>query len=84
VSNVQALPGSRVPSAEPNPAIVDRIRALLEMAEDGRLQSFIGTGFCADGGRLSLWCDQHTNVYEMLGSLAWLQAEYIHRHEAKE
>jgi len=77
---VVALPGSKVPSAKPNPAVVDLMRKMLELAESGHLQSFIGTGFTADGPRLALWADEHVNVYEMLGALAWLQAEYIHRH----
>lgn len=84
MTNVSALPGCRLPNT-PNEALVLSLRALLERAERGELQSFIGTGFCADGLRLAFWADQHPNVYEMAGALAWLQAEYTHRHtEAKE
>ena len=79
---VVALPGSKVPSVAPNEAVVALMRKLLTMAESGQLQSFIGTGFTADGPRLALWADEHVNVYEMLGALAWLQAEYIHKHTA--
>lgn len=83
MSNVRAIPGLRVPGhAEPDPALVATIRGLLERAESGELQSFVGTGFLADGCRLSTWVDRHENVYEMLGSLAWLHAEYVHRHTA--
>lgn len=81
VSNIKALPGCRAPTSEPNQALVAALRDLLGMAEDGRLQSFIGTGFFADGSRAAAWVDHHPNVYEMLGALAWLQAEYINRHE---
>ena len=77
--NVKALPGCKAPTAEPNQALIRGMRDLLQMAEDGRLQSFIGTGFMADGARLSSWFDAHPNVYEMLGSIAWLHAEYIGR-----
>ena len=60
------------------------LRDALARAESGELQSFIGTGFNADGTRLAVWADLHENVYEMAGALTWLQAEYIHRHtEAK-
>jgi len=81
VSNVTALPGCRVPSQGPNGAVVEALRDLLSRAEAGELQSFIGTGFTQDGLRCAVWCD-HANVYEMLGSLAWLQAEYVQRRTA--
>lgn len=77
---VVALPGSKVPTTEPNPELISMIKAVLEHAEEGRLQSFVATGFMADGARLGVWADTHPNVYEMLGSLSWLQAEYIRRH----
>lgn len=79
--NVTALPGCRVPgNATPQPALVSMLRDLLAKAEAGDLQSFIGTGFMADGCRIAGWADLHTNLYEMAGSLTWLHAEYIHRH----
>lgn len=78
--NIHALPGAHVPSTEPNPDVVAVCRNLLAMAEDGRLQSVVGTGFCADGGRIGVWADAHANVYEMLGAIAWLQHEYVHRN----
>lgn len=70
--------GKTVEIAEPCQSLIDAIKDLLEMAESGRLQSFVGTGFLADGMRVSVWADFHDNTYEMLGSIAWLQAEYIH------
>jgi hypothetical protein len=78
--NVTALPGSRVPTSGPNQQLISVLRNLLEHAEAGRLQSFVGTGFMADHARLGAWVDLHDNVFEMLGALAWLQAEYVHRH----
>lgn len=81
MSNIKALPGSRVPGDRTvNVALVEALRDLLERAESGELQSFIGTGYTADNMRAALWCDQHPDVYAMLGALAWLQAEYVHRH----
>jgi len=81
MGTVSALPGSCVPGNRTvNTALVEALRELLSRATAGELQSFIGTGFQADGTRAAFWCDQHVNVYEMLGSLAWLQAEYIHKH----
>ena len=79
VTNVLALPGTTLKSAEPNAALVEGFERLLEMAKYGQLQSFIGTGFMADGLRLSHWFDYHDDVYQMLGSIAWLQAEYVRR-----
>lgn len=79
--NVTALPGMRVPGhAVPHQPLIDNLKDLLARAEAGELQSFIGTGFMADGRRLSSWCDRHENVYEMHGALAWLTAEYVNRH----
>jgi len=71
-----------IPSAltgEPNEGLVGALRDLLEMAETGRLQSFVGTGFVMSGDRVSIWGGPHGNVYEMLGSIAWLEHEYVAR-----
>ena len=77
---VVVLPGSKLPTIGPNPDVVDLLSQLLARAESGEIQSFIGTGFTRDGLRLALWADTHHDVYQMLGAVAWLQAEYIHRH----
>lgn len=86
MSDVRTFPGLRNPGQAPvpNDALVETLRKLTAMAESGQLQCYIGTGFTADGLRVSTWADHHDDVYQMLGSLGWLQAEYIHRHtEAK-
>lgn len=80
MSNVAALPGCKVQDGKPNEALIAMLRDLLSRAERGELQSLIGTGFMADGLRMGVWGDSHPNVYEMMGALAWLQAEYVHRH----
>jgi len=64
----------------PNESLISALESLLNDAKEGRLQSLVGTGFTGDGMRLALWCDTHEDVYQMLGALAWLQAEYIERH----
>jgi len=86
MSNVRALPNiGNLPTSEPNEQLIKNLEDLLAMARSGQLQSFIGTGFFLDGARVASWGDFHQNVYEMLGSLSWLHAEYIHRHtEAQE
>lgn len=79
---VVAIHGATVPAAdEPNAALIQSLEDLLAFAKCGRLQSFVGTGF-GDGGasRFTTWADHHENTYEMLGSLAWLQHEYVNRH----
>jgi hypothetical protein len=82
-NKVVALPGLKTPGhAEPNQPLIDNLRDLLARAEAGELQSFVGTGFMADGCRLASWCDTHENIYEMHGALGWLLAEYVHRHTA--
>ena len=78
--NVRSLPGVVVRSDKPNELLIGALQNLLALAESGKLQSFIGTGFTADGLRAAVWCDFEQDVYKMLGSLAWVQAEYIHRH----
>ncbi len=80
MSNVRVLPGVKPPPSGPNTALVEALRRTLAQAESGLLQSFIGTGFQADGMRFTLTADEHHNVFEMMGALAWLQAEYVHRH----
>jgi hypothetical protein len=82
MSNVLAMPGFRTPdeARQPNEKLIAVLRDALGMAESGQLQCFIGTGFTHDGLRLATWCDDHNDIYQMLGSIAWLQAEYIHRH----
>jgi hypothetical protein len=82
MSNIRTLPGLRSPedTAKPNDELIAALRRALEMAESGQLQCYIGTGFTSDGLRLATWCDLHDDVYQMLGSLEWLKAEYIERH----
>jgi hypothetical protein len=85
MSNVHALPGLQNPTdTEPIEELVLMLRDLLADAESGRLRSLIGTGFLADGCRISVWADNHQNVYEMRGALAWLGDEYVHRHTGVE
>jgi hypothetical protein len=79
---VVAIHGAVVPEADaPNAALIQSLEDLLAFAKAGRLQSFIGAGY-GDGGasRFTTWADHHENTYEMLGSLAWLQHEYVERH----
>ena len=81
MSKVVGLNGP-VPSrltGEPNEGLIGALSDLLEMARSGQLQSFIGTGFVMDGNRVSVFGGPHGNVYEMLGSIAWLEHEYVAR-----
>lgn len=81
MSNIAPLfAGKQLPNAEPNKALIDTLRDLLAMAETGQLQSYIGSGFTHDGLRVSTWCDFHDDVYQVVGSMEWLKAEYIQRH----
>lgn len=79
MKNVTALPGCKQPDVGPNQVLIDILKDLLERAESGELQSFIGTGFTQDGLRVSVWADHHDNVYSMLGAIAWLEHEYVYR-----
>jgi hypothetical protein len=85
VSNVEPLFGTHLPSkaGQPRESLVELLTNILERAKSGELQSFIGCGFTKDGLRLAVWHATHENVYEMLGSLAWLQHEYVHREVRK-
>lgn len=81
MSNVTALHANvSVPSGQPNEALIDALEQLLAMAKSGQLQSYIGSGFTCDGLRVSTWCDFHDDVYQFLGSMEWLKAEYLERH----
>lgn len=80
MSNVAMLHGGVVPTSEPNEALISAIEALLDMAKSGQLQSYIGSGFTHDGLRVATWCDFHDDVYQVVGSMEWLKAEYIERH----
>ncbi len=82
-NKVVSLPGNRVPSAEPNQEVIDMIETMLDHAKSGNLQSFVGTGFMADGARIAMWADTEQHVYKMLGAIAWMHAEYLHRHTDK-
>jgi hypothetical protein len=79
LANVIPLPGCKGQQNTPNDSLVAALKDLLSMAEDGSLQSLIGTGFKTDGLRVTIYCDGHDNVYEMLGSIEWLKQEYIDR-----
>lgn len=76
---VSALPGVKIPTGEPNPGLVEALERLVSMAKSGELQSFVGTGFTEAGLRVSIWYTPHPNVYEMLGSISWLEHEYVNR-----
>lgn len=71
--------GINLQSSTPNEAVICALRNLLDMAESGQLQSYIGTGFTCDGLRVATWCDFHSNVYEMLGAINWLEHEFVDR-----
>jgi hypothetical protein len=82
-SNVVSLPGAPANVAgkqPPNENLIAALEDVLAMAKDGRLQSFIGAGVTQDDMRMTVWSDYHNDIYQMLGSLAWLQAEYIKKH----
>ena len=64
---------------DPQPALISALEQALEKARTGQLQSFIGTGFTSGGETLAVWVDTHPDVHQMLGSLAWLQHEYVSR-----
>lgn len=78
--NVVMIATGATPNATPNESLVNMLEGLLAHAKSGYLRSMIGTGFTADGLRLNAWADAHPNVHEMLGSIAWLQHEYVQRH----
>lgn len=78
--NIVRLNNQQVPElGEPIDSLIATLENVLELAKAGRLQSFVGTGFTADGCRMAIWHATHGNVYEMLGSLAWLEHEYVAR-----
>lgn len=79
---VHHFPGAEVPAdfGAPNVALVEMLEEALTDARSGRLQSFVGAGFTVDGMRYSMVVESvPRNVYEMLGSLTWLQHEYVER-----
>lgn len=80
-SNIHTLPGVSLPTmGVPQKSLVEMLENLVERAKEGQLQSFIGTGFTDKGERLAAWYDTHPDTYQMLGSIAWLEHEYVHRH----
>ena len=76
MTNVTALPGVVAPSRDPKADLISALEDILLDAKSGELQSFFATGFTRDGLRMSYIC-QHTNVYEVVGSLEFLKHEYI-------
>lgn len=81
MSNVTVLPNVKPPTTgKPNVGLISMLENMLEKAKSGELQSLIGTGYLVDGHRLSFFADQHEDIYQMLGALAWLQSEYQNRH----
>jgi hypothetical protein len=81
MTNVKYLStGDDVPDrAKPNSALIKMLEDALKMAESGRLQSYIGTGFTHDGFRVSTWGDYHDDKYQVLGALNWLAHDYVRR-----
>lgn len=83
MGEVVSLTGERpAQHGEPNGMLVRILEDMLDMARQGRLQSFVATGYTLEGNRLALWADAHENCFEMLGAIAALQGEYLARHPA--
>lgn len=80
MTNVTALRGAVVPTNEPNTALVAALKDILADAESGRLQSFFAAGFLNDGLRMSCVFGEHSNVYEVVGSIEMLKHHYITNH----
>lgn len=80
MSNIRPLRGASVPTNEPNAALVAALKDILADAESGRLQSFFAAGFLADGLRMSCVLGDHSNVYEVIGSIEMLKHHYITNH----
>lgn len=78
MTNIRALPGVIAPTTQPNEVLIRMLEDMLRDAKSGAVQSFVGTGFQADGLRLAFWCPDQ-DVYKMLGALTWLQHEYVYR-----
>lgn len=78
-SNVVALGRMPPQVGVPNEALIQGLEDLLDKARSGYMQSLVGAGFTSDGMRISVWFDSHPDVYQMMGSLAWLQQEYANR-----
>lgn len=80
MTNVVGINGEVVHQVgEPNATLIEILEDLVVLAKEGRLQSFVGTGFVAGGERLTVWGPLHPNVYEMRGAIAWLESEYVDR-----
>lgn len=82
MADVRAFPGAVAPD-QPDAALVELLRDLVKKAESGELRSFIGTGFLANGRRMSLWGEDDSNpdLYSMYGALCALPVEYMKRHD---
>ena len=77
MTKVTALRGAVVPTNEPNEVLIETVKKILADAESGRLQSLFAAGFLADGLRMSCIVNTHPNVYEVVGSIEMLKADYI-------
>jgi len=80
MTNVTALRGAVVLTNEPNAALVAALKDILADAESGRLQSFFAAGFLNDGWRMSSVLGDHSNIYEVVGSIEMLKQHYITNH----
>lgn len=80
MSNVTPLRGAVVPTGKPNEALISALKDILADAESGRLQSFYAAGFLSDGLRMSCVLGDHSNVYEVVGSMEMLKQDYINNH----
>lgn len=73
-------PGLATGVATSQPELAKMLRDLADQAEEGELVSLIGTGFTTHGTRLAVWFTQPgQDVYSTLGSIAWLEHEYVYR-----
>ena len=85
--NVVSLRGGDfdcVKPQEPDPGLVKAMADVFRMVRDGKVKSFVGTGFTFDGDRVTVTGGQiGADVYQMLGAIHWLGHEYVDRITGK-
>lgn len=69
---------SGTPDNAPNPAIIEALKELLELAEGGELRAIVISGLLLDGNVVDAWYDEPDNPqpYLLLGALEALKQDF--------
>lgn len=70
------------PKVVANPHIINMFKSLLDMAEKGQIESFVGAGILSDGQTFNSFTPISRDFHRMYGALSMLPTLYLEKQKA--